>query len=105
MMSHQIDSTFGTSNHRSLTEVEVVQIDSIKTKEEDFDEGNSLAQIESQRISLLNRLKNGGMSLAQKKLQIKFDKDFEDQTREITVQLIKNMHNACVMDYESIKKG
>jgi len=45
------------------------------------------------------------MSLAQKKLQIKGDKDFEDQTRDITVQLIKNMHNACVMDYESIKKG
>ena len=43
--------------------------------------------------------------MAQKKLQIKGDKDFEDQTRDITVQLIKNMHNACVMDYESIKKG
>jgi len=31
-MSHQIDSTVGTSNIRSLTEVEVVHVDSIKTK-------------------------------------------------------------------------
>lgn len=63
-----------------------------------------LADTEKQRGLLLAKLRGGHDFVSNKRKQaLKGNKDFEEQTKTVTVNLMERMHEACLLDIEAIK--
>ena len=63
-----------------------------------------LADTEKQRGLLLAKLRGGHDFVSNKrKYALKGNKDFEEQTKTVTVNLMERMHEACLLDIEAIK--
>jgi hypothetical protein len=63
-----------------------------------------LAETERQRNMLLAKLKGHNQFTSdKKKVSIKTQKDFDEDTKSITVNLMERMHEACMKDYDCIK--
>ena len=64
-----------------------------------------LAEIEKNRNMLLAKLRAGGDYISnRRRIQMKTQKDFDDDTKSAAVSLIEKMHSACIQDYDAIKK-
>ena len=75
-------------------------------KSETLDPAYELAEREKGRNLLLAKLKSGADYLSNRKnLSIKNQKDFDEETKNVTLSLIERMHRACIQDYDCIKKG
>ena len=63
-----------------------------------------LADTDKQRGLLLAKLRGGSDFTSNKRKQaLKGNKDFEEQTKTVTVNLMERMHEACLLDIEAIK--
>ena len=83
-------------------DIDKMQIDKVMKVEND--PSFELADTERQRNMLLAKLKGRNEFIGnKKKMQIKTQKDFEEDTKSITVNLMERMHEACMRDYECIK--
>ena len=88
--------------YRKSEETKKTYVKSIKTEN---DPSFELAEIEKNRNMLLAKLRNGCDYINnRRRVQIKTQKDFDDDTKSAAVSLIEKMHSACIQDYDAIKK-
>ena len=79
----------------------------LKLKDEDpNDPAFELAETERKKNELLAKLRGGSEYVTRRRKEVlQNTKVFEDETKMAAVNLIESMHEACISDYESIKKG
>jgi hypothetical protein len=75
-------------------------------KSEIVDPTFELAEVEKNRNLLLAKLRAGTDYLSSRRnVSIKNQKDFDEESKNVTLSLIERMHRACIQDYDCIKKG
>ena len=100
-LAAQMSSKFESKPSEPI-DIDKMQID--KTMKVENDPSFELAETERQRNMLLARLKGHTEFVnTRKKVSIKTQKDFDEDTKSITVNLMERMHEACMKDYECIK--
>ena len=98
-MSSKFDSK---SKASEPIDIDKMQID--RNMKSENDPSFELAETERQRNMLLARLKGHSEFMNNRReVQIKTQKDFDEDTKSITVNLMERMHEACMKDYECIK--
>ena len=76
----------------------------VKTLKNENDPSFELADIEKQKGLLLAKLRGGHDFVSNKRKEaLKGNKEFEEQTKTVTVNLMERMHEACLLDIEAIK--
>jgi hypothetical protein len=78
--------------------------ENVKTLKNEKDPSFELADTEKERSLLLAKLRGGHDFVSNRRNEVlKGNKDFDEQTKTVTVNLMERMHEACLCDIEAIK--
>ena len=78
----------------------------LKDEQETNDPAFELAETDRKRMELLAKLRGSSEYTTRRRKEVlQNTKMFEDETKMTAVNLIEQMHEACISDYDSIKKG